>query len=286
MKEVLEGAERAFLSIPEGFRDRATVIVGNYYLISGKNHGLTSRHGQAWYTRLADNWYRGKQTPLAEYAPRLFDPNTFNVKGMENLQEGPGIIAVNQTNEGPLRGNWFKFVLTHAVSQSRGGKIHAARWVQKEESSNQILQKSPLGIQKTRLSRMGAKSCNTILVTSDAGPRQNIKAVVEMKRHLNQDGLLVVCPEGIDSQALRRGKREAGELIQTLVRKQDIPIYPVGVYFEKGKLCLRFGERIHLPESATDPANGQTFSDCLMVEIAKLLPADKRGVYRKLVPEN
>lgn len=278
MKEFLEGANQAFLTIPENIRDRATVRFANFYLMSGRNHGLSTPKRRGQGAELLNRWYMGKPTPLAEYAPKLFDPSSFRIKGAEQILQDPGIVVVNQTNEGPLRGNWLKFVIPYAIIKN-GRESGSVRWVQKEESSNALLQQSPLGVQKSRLSQMIARSCNTILVNENSSPRQNMRALAEMKRHLDQNGILIICPEGVDSSMLKRGKAESGQLIKMLAKRKNLPIYPAAVHFSDELLHLQFASPIKFSEMYGATISDQQMADRLMIETARLLPPQKRGFY-------
>lgn len=280
MKELCRTAERTLLSIPEEFRDRITVRTAEYYLQFGPGHGFKTPRGKYWGHKIMTDWLEGRPTPLSEYADGLFDGFKFRFDGAEKLpQDGSGIIVVNQPNTGPLRGNWFKFLVNLAIAENRSRQgNYEARWVQKEVSEHPIFRKTPLGIQRARLARMINKSCNTIIVGSTLSDKENLRAVLEMRRHLVNDGVLVICPEGQDSRVLKRGKSEAGELVALLVDKLQVPIRPVGVWNYKETLKVKFGNQIVV----MNESDGQRFADRLMIEIGRLLPEERRGVYRKL----
>src|SRR3989344_8603402 len=269
MKEIYKAAERAFLEIPEDFRDWATVRVAEYFLQFGPNHGFKTPKGRWWGRKIMDDWYHGGTTPLSEFARGLFDGFNFNFEGLENLpRETAEILVVNQPNTGPLRGNWFKFLVNYAVAESRGrlGNYEAC-WVQGEISDSPVFRNTPIGIQKRRLSRMINKSCNTILVGSSQKDSKN--PIIEMRRHLRDSGVLVICPEGKDSAVLLRGKKEVGELLLYLLQRTNIPIRPAAAWCGGTNLNLQFGKRIDL--SSVDVNGGQKVADLAMIEIARLL---------------
>ena len=282
LKEIATGAERAFLSIPESFRDHATVRAAQLFLEFGPGHSVKTRKARRVGVNLMTSWYKGDPTPLSELAESLFEGFRFNYSGVEKLPNGSGeIFVVNQPNTGPLRGNWFKFLVNHAVAEARG-RIgnYEARWVQKEISEKPIFQKTPIGIQKRRLSRMIHNSCGTILIDPAAGGRENLSAVLMMRRHLQNNGVLVVCPEGQDRGVLGRGKPDAGKLVGMLVGKRGVAVRPVGVWNSGNNLNVNFGDP--MAESALKNS-GQKIADSAMIAIAKLLPRDKRGVYSRVV---
>lgn len=266
------------MSLPESFRDQATVRVAQFFLETGSGHSVKTKRARRAGVNLMTSWYRGDPTPLSELGESLFEGFRFNYLGVEKLSADSGeILVVNQPNTGPLRGNWFKFLVNNAVAQARGRVgNYEARWVQKEISDKPIFQKTPIGIQKRRLSRMINKSCGTILIDPDVGGRENLRALLIMKRHLQTNGVLVVCPEGQDGEVLGRGKADAGELVGILAGKLAVGVRPVGVWNSGDDLNVNFGDPI--PESVIK-GSGQKIADSAMVAIAKLLPEGKRGVY-------
>ena len=279
MKEIYRAAEKNFCKIPEGLRDLVTVRIAEFYLQFGPGHGFKTNKGRYWGHKIMTDWLEGRPTPLSEFSQGLFDGFRFEFAGVGSLPlKGAEILVVNQPSSGPLRGNWFKFLVNMAVAERRLrlGNFEA-RWVQKDTSDHPIFQQTLLGIQRARLARMIAKSCNTIMVGTSLSSRENLRAVLEMRKHLNS-GVLVISPEGQDSGVLRRGKSEAGELIALLVNKLQVPVRPVGVWSDNENLHVKFGDQIAI-DSAAD---GQKVVDRLMVGIAQLLPENRRGVYRKL----
>jgi len=285
MKEFDQSLKTVFLAIPEQLRDYLTVKFATYYLDFGPSHMVKTGRARYWGHQMLMRWYRGKPTPLSEWAPKLLDGCKLKVQGTENFGEGGIIIVINQPNEGILRGNWFKFLLNYAVAEAKGRQGNfEARWVQRADSNNPIIQKTPLSIQKRRLSQMIAKSCGTILIDSraDSG-RANLRSLFEMKRHLQDGGVLVICPEGQDHKVLGRGKREAGELLLFLRGKTGAPICPAAAWNQGDTLNLRFGEVIKM---GTFFGDGQKMADLAMVKIAELLPEEKRGAYKKIVEKD
>jgi hypothetical protein len=282
VKEIYTAVEKTFLSIPENFRDWATVRIAEYFLQLGPGHGFKTNKGRRWGKKIMDYWYQGKVTLFSEFAEGMFDGFHFNFYGLDNLStDGAEILVVNEPSTGPIRGNWIMFLINFAIAEQRRREgNYEARWVQREISDNLIFQITPLGIQKRHLSQMICKSCNTILVDPCSSPRENLKAVLEMRQHLQDDGVLIICPEGKNHRVLGRGKKEAGELVLMLVRKVKVPVRPVGVWDEGDDLNLRFGEIINL-DSLT--GSGQRVADLATTEIAKLLPPERRGVYQKAV---
>lgn len=278
MKEISRAAETVFLSLPEDFRDWVTIRFAEYYLQFGSGHGFRTPRGQCWGRRIMNDWYFGNRTPLSEFAKGLFDGFKFNFDGFENLPtEGSEILVINQPNTGPLRGNWFKFLANLAIARRRNWHgNYEARWVQREISDNPILTKTPIGIQKRRLSQMIHKSCDTILVNPGGEEKNNLKALLEMRKHLINGGVLVICPEGVAGRVLQRAKRESGKLILMLSKKTKVPIRPIAVWDNGDDLNIKFGDTIDFNSLSDD---SQKVADLAMTKIATLLPDERRGVY-------
>lgn len=277
--EVRRGAEEAFLTIPVGFRDLASVRVAEYYLRFG--HNLKTPAASRESREVFDKWFSGESTPFSKHARALLEGFNLNIESVEGVSNSEGeIIVINQPNTGPLRGNWFKYLLNLAVAQRRNfnGNFEN-RWVQKDMSESPILKETPLGIQKRRLARMINKSCNTILVDPAAKGRANVTAVLDMRRHLTEGGVLTVCPEGQDHPVLGRGKSDSAELVAMLAGKNrdKAIVRPVAAWSKGDNLNLRFGRPI---DTNLLYANSLRVADNIMVEIARLLPPEKRGVYR------
>jgi hypothetical protein len=273
MKEVLDRA------IPQNFRDWVMIQIATIYLDS-PGHRVGTPHARYWGHQMLMRWFRGEPTPLSQWAPRLLEGCQIKVTGQENLPDGGTIAVINQPNTGILHGNWFKFLFNDSAKKQRNLE---AKWVQRADSNHPLIERIPLlAYQKRRLSRMIAQSCGTILINPTAtSSRENLAAVLEMKRHLQNGGILVICPEGKDGQTLAQGKKEAGELILLLAKKTQALILPAGAWSEGSDLYLNFGETIDV--GGLDKVTGQQMADLAMTKIATLLPEDRRGVYRTRV---
>ena len=289
MKEILKAIDNAFMAVPEPVRDYLTVKAATFWLEFGVGHSLEAGRCRFWGHEMLERWFRREPTPLSLYATRLFDVAKFDISLAEQFTEGPAIVVVNEPSDGPVRGGWLRFVTSFAVAQARKrlGNFEP-RWVQEDISTNPLWQ-TPLAIARKRLSYMIHQSCSTILVSSESTDKEKAGAVLEMRRHLKDNGVLVISPEKADGPSLSRARADAGELIYILSRKNNIPVYPVGGWREQDRLNLRIGEALHIGELLTSnlfrgQANlGQRVGDLLMVEAAKLLPKSKRGIYTNSV---
>ncbi|OGD91897.1 hypothetical protein A3D81_00480 [Candidatus Curtissbacteria bacterium RIFCSPHIGHO2_02_FULL_40_17] len=289
MKEIAKAIDNAFVAVPEPVRDYLTVKAATVFLELGAGHSLEAGRCRFWGHEMLERWYRGESTPLSLYATRLFDRSKFDIGCAERFTSGPAIVVINEPSDGPVRGGWLRFVTSYAVAQARNrfGNFEP-RWVQEDISANPLWQ-TPLGIARKRLSYMIHESCNTILISSDSTDRKKAGAVLEMRRHLNDNGVLVISPERRDGPNLSRARVDAGDLIYALCRKNNIPIYPAGGFWQPGRLSLRIGRAVHAQELLDSKLfrgqsnTGQRVGDLLMVEVAKLLPESKRGIYTKSV---
>lgn len=280
MKEFERAANRIFLKIPQNKRDFVTIAILDAYMHFGSSKRIASEAGNEWRKRMASNLLQGKRIEFSSFAIGLLDGFRLNSEGEEKIPSGATILVVNEPNTGPLRGNWSRFLVNFVVSKSRGRQAnYEARWVQKEITNNPLFKKSPIGIQRQRISKMIEASAETILVNSNGSGRNNLSAVRQMVSHLASNGVLVICPEGEQQKALGRGKKEAGDLIRVLTRGNGVVIQPVAVWDDGNELNIRFGEIITGENRGKD---GQQIADTLMIKIAKLLPRERHGVYSKV----
>jgi hypothetical protein len=280
MKEFGRAVNRTFLKIPQEYRDLLTIALLDAYMYLGSSKRLTSEVGNRWRKRMVDNLLQGRKIELSSFAMGLLDGFILNSEGEEKIPNKAAILVVNEPNTGPLRGNWSRFLVNLAVAKSRGRQAnYEARWVQKELTNNPFFQDSPIGIQRKRISKMIEVSAETILVNSDGRGRKNLFAVRQMLRHLDNNGVLVICPEGEQRKVLGRGKKEAGDLISFLINGNEAVIQSVAVWDDGYVLNIRFGEVVTGGNRGED---GQQVADRLMIEIAKLLPEERRGVYSKV----
>ena len=54
MREIYKATERAFLSIPEEFRDLITIRMAEYWLQSGFGHSFITNKGRWWGRKIMD----------------------------------------------------------------------------------------------------------------------------------------------------------------------------------------------------------------------------------------
>jgi 1-acyl-sn-glycerol-3-phosphate acyltransferase len=113
------------------------------------------------------------------------------------------------------------------------------------------------------------------------------------KEALREEKILAVAPEGTRTEdgKLIRGKPG----VAMLVSQMDVPILPLAYYghenfkenikkLKRTTMTIRVGEPFHIRLNG-NPKNKSTMqdvTDAIMVEIAKLLPNEYRGVYEGL----
>jgi|GEM_PF-4046180 len=262
--------------VDEQVRDK--IITWSYQLILqfGQGHGLKTSRGKKWYRKWTDCLYQGKEAPFAVFAAGILDGFNRNYYNREVLKQGSGILFVNHP-EGPLQGNWFTLALDEAVVTRFGGLEFTPRWFHKEYSDNPILNKTNLRTVRDRYSQLLSQSCNTLLLSRD--PRRNVQLIREARDHLAQERLLVFCYEGQESKVLTKADPGVGLLLKAICADWGVPVYPVGCWQQENNLNLSFGKPFFLGSLGT----AKEIAHFGAVKIARLLPEEKRGVYRKFV---
>jgi 1-acyl-sn-glycerol-3-phosphate acyltransferase len=121
------------------------------------------------------------------------------------------------------------------------------------------------------------------------------EALLESLRVLKQGGLLGLAPEGTRSPdgTLQPGKHG----VAFLAARVGVPIVPVGIVgtdrmvqrfrrLRRMKIRVVFGEPFHLPqEGRLTSEELAAATEIIMLEIARLLPPERRGAYAHRVEE-
>ena len=291
LKEIQRGAEKAFLSVDESLRDEISVRFIQFFLQLGPGHGLKTNRARGWANRFNDYLIEGRKAPCSFFGRGILDGYKIHVKGEEFLaKDGGGVFVCNHPADGPLRGVWIMFALNPVVAEVQDWQgCYEARWIQKEVDEDKIIFKTPMGIQRRRYSEMIKTSCEAVNIDLNGSLAKHKRALLDMQRWLKRGGPLVLCPESTTSKTLVRGRPEAGRLLWSLT-KDGYPVWPVGLWHERDTLTLNFGNNIDLANSVKNGGGenckinlGQKIADIVMSEIAKLLPEERRGVYRKII---
>ena len=126
---------------------------------------------------------------------------------------------------------------------------------------------------------------NAIYVQRGEPDRKALAKAVDV---LKAGGVLGLAPEGTRS---RTGGLQQGRTgVVYLANRGNAPILPVAVFgqekafacwlrLRKVPICLRFGTPIHLPADKLRGPGLDAHTDELMMALARMLPAEYRGVY-------
>lgn len=126
---------------------------------------------------------------------------------------------------------------------------------------------------------------DAIYVHRGAPDRKALGLAVEV---LKAGGVLGLAPEGTRS---RTGGLQQGRTgVVYLANRGDAPILPVVAFgqekafacwlrFRKVPICVRIGKPIHLPAGKLRASELDSHTDDLMITLARMLPAEYRGVY-------
>lgn len=95
-----------------------------------------------------------------------------------------------------------------------------------------------------------------------------------------------IFPEGKATVALEAPRRGVGALLHR-VSNCGVPLLPVGVYQDEGRLVIRFGEPFHLKDGPSDEGEGLDAwaGRQVMIAIGRLLPERLWGAYAGFLEE-
>ncbi len=257
------------------------------YFQAGPGYGFKTARARIWAHKFMTCWLKEEPARFSEYATRMLEGFEFEIKGTEHIEPKAGIYVINHPSDGPMRGAWIYFLLNHIVCQKLG-QDSEPRWIHREETELPLLGIDALSVKKTVIGPTAAlirrrivsklsKTTGTILFPQKK--EDTPKAMVEVVKTLTNGGKVVLCPEGQDAPVLRRGIKAAGAFLRFFT-SQGVPVWPVGIWKDGNTLGLNFGSNFSNEILSTVAA--QQASDLAMVEIAKFLPEEKRGVYRTL----
>lgn len=117
------------------------------------------------------------------------------------------------------------------------------------------------------------------------------RALEEGIKVLQSGRVLALAPEGTRSRTGGLGKGQAGVVLLAL--KAHAPILPTAIHgqeqamrywkrFRRVPIQIRVGQLIELPPGKANREQLEMYTQQIMIAIARLLPADYRGVYTEL----
>jgi hypothetical protein len=207
-------------------------------------------------------------SPVARHTHYLPTAGPFVVVG--NHYERPGLwagwgamivsAAVRETSDEPRDVHWL---MTDELLDVRLGPVRVPRrWIR--AGFARFARVYGFGLVSAR--EAGA-------VGGAGGPRA-------AARYLMASAPVGVLPEGTASIALCEARPGVGTFLHWLTRA-GIPLVPVGIAERDGVLTATFGPPFQLPRVSGDKAaKDHALRDALMVEIARLLPAEMWGHYQ------
>ena len=131
-----------------------------------------------------------------------------------------------------------------------------------------------------------AHVANTIWVSRGQGDVQALQAALSV---LRSGGIVAVAPEGRISKGggLLQGRTGTAYL----ATQAKVPVLPVVAYgqermfrswvrLRRAPVKVRIGKLIHLPAGGASTRELETYTNSIMLELARMLPEEYRGVYK------
>ncbi len=278
LKELNLAVDRIVTDIGQDTIDKVITEYTGYYLQFGFGKSLRTGKGRFYLREILNRLIRGEASPFSYYADKILDGFDIKTENDEVIGENGAIFIANHSSDGPLRGVWISLALNRVVAQRRNWQGNYENlWLQSAVPETQVYGLTALHRQRIRLARIIENS--GCVLTFRAG---DIRASFEKASgHLANGGFLGFCPEGTTARHLVRAKWKSARFLKWLTDDWQGPLIPVGFWPEGRTLNMRFGEPIDR-ERLAGIDDFQKQADRLMVAVAKVLPDERRGVYRKL----
>jgi hypothetical protein len=234
----------------------------------------------AFFTRRRRNTWRDATTLVNGMDPQPV------VQGISNVpQSGPFVIMPNHyERKDKVWVGWGAMVITAAIARERDVRnVPMIRWVMTDTWADCFI--GPIHVSPGLLGwvlqgfsdvygiiRMPAHD----LPDHDARRAQSGMALRQMLKALDKGQIVAVHPEAGGFETMIEPKPGAGRVLSAFDRR-GVPIIPVGVFEQDGRLPVRFGSRMEQGTLARldDATAGRT----AMTTIAALVPPANRGCY-------
>lgn len=207
---------------------------------------------------------------------------TVHIEGLPKHLPGGIVIALNHFVQDPSMSVHAKWMQTFEVM---GGIVQAVESIKAADSkliwtvaekpmtaaeNNQLTMKKRI-FQITDKIRKAilASAHDTVTVTYDLSGVK--KFITDVHKHVQDNNIVCVFPEGRTSHALKEGQPGVGYVCL----KYSIPVLPVGVHFVDNDMYVRFGSVLR-PEKGTTK---EEFTTIIMESIAAQLPEKLAGFY-------
>ena len=202
--------------------------------------------------------------------------------------EGAFVLVGNHYERPGLKVFWGGMLASHAVARRRASQ-RSLRWLMTSEWYNFRLGPLPVPVWALRwLFRRLAQVYGLVIVPRAAerrvGQAAALRTILNVVR--GSGDAIGLFPEAIGTGQLIEPMPGVSSFL-LLLSNHGIPILPVGIFEEEGKLTASFGPPflIQVPRGVEKGERERLASQQMMVAIGRLLPRELWGVYAPAVEE-
>ena len=202
--------------------------------------------------------------------------------------EGPFVLVGNHYERPGLKVFWGGMLASHAVAQRRTSQ-KSLRWLMTSEWYDFRLGPLPVPVWALRwLFRRIAQVYGLVIVPRAAergvGRAAALRTILDIVR--GSGDAIGLFPEAIGTGQLIEPMPGVSSFL-LLLSNHGIPILPVGIFEEEGRLIASFGPpfSIQVARSVEKGERERLASQQVMVAIGRLLPSELWGVYAPAIEE-
>jgi len=201
---------------------------------------------------------------------------------------GPFVLVANHYERSGLKVFWGGMLASHAVARRRTSQ-KSLRWLMTSEWYNFHLGPLPVPVWALRwLFRRIAQVYGLVIVPRAAERGVGRAAALRTILNVVRDGgeAIGLFPEALGTGQLIEPMPGVGSFLFSLSNR-GIPILPVGIFEEEGRLIASFGPpfSIQVERSVEKGERDRLASQQVMVAIGRLLPRELWGAYGRAVEE-
>lgn len=269
-------------SLGERFEAWLTTAIVKGYL----NTWELKKPARRYFDEIIADIVAGKERSFSQDSHVLLEGLDTQVWGEENIpSRGPLVVIGNHYAGGPLKAVGGTLLISAAViSQREEGEVsQEVHWV--IQRGLQAFSSGVITPFTAQFSEKLAKTYGFPLVEPPVKGQRG-RLPLSLFRDFPRGGIIGFYPEGTVSFELKRGLPQAGEFVELLAKIcPEGNLLPCGVLRKEKSLIANFGTPLPLNNFLPKVENGvvtdyQAVADCLMGEIADLLP-ELRGFYAK-----